>query len=36
MSSLVAQRFKIPALSLLWRWFDPWAVNFCMVWVWYI
>ena len=33
-SSLVTQWVKDPALSLLWRGFDPWPGNFLMPWVW--
>jgi len=29
-SSLVTQQVKDPALSLLWREFDPWSGNFCL------
>ena len=32
--SLVAQRFKDLASSLLWCGFHPWPWNFCMLWVW--
>ena len=31
--SLVAQQIKYPALSLLWREFNPWPRNFHMPWV---
>ena len=30
-SSLVAQWFKDPVLSLPWHRFDPWPGNFCML-----
>ena len=32
-SSLVAQQFQDPVLSLLWLRFDPWPGNFHMLWL---